>query len=290
MKDLKVSGNIFCIGSIIMDISIQCPQFPCIGETKYTPYPYEVTPGGKGANQAVAAARLGGNVKMLGRISTDDYGEKLEENLKKAGINVDSLIRDEKEKSGVAFVWVNEAGQNQIICSPAVNMKNRVEDFLDSLNALEAGDIVIITMEFSPELLKEVVKFVKAKGGFVILDPSGGDYSCLTPELLSQIDVVKPNEIEAEFMTGIKISDDRKAKEALEVLDDKGVAYPLISLGEKGVIYKMDGQIIHEPGIAVKAIDTTAAGDTFIGAFAAKLSKGSSFKEAVVYGNRAAAL
>lgn len=290
MKGFKASGNIFCFGSIIMDISVKCSQFPCVGETKYTPYPYEVTPGGKGANQAVAAARLGGNVKMLGRISTDEYGEKLEYNLKKAGINVDSLIKDEKAKSGVAFVWVNETGQNQIICSPAVNMKNRVEDFENSLEMLQQGDIVIITMEFPVELMTKVIEIVKEKGGFLILDPSGGDYACLTKELCSQIDVVKPNEVEAEFITGIKIIDERDARKALEILEKMGVTYPLISLGEKGVIYKIDGQVIHEKGINVMAVDTTAAGDTFIGAFAARLSRGSSFEEAVIYGNKAAAL
>lgn len=290
MKGFKASGNIFCIGSIIMDVSVKCSRFPYIGETKYTSYPYEITPGGKGANQAVAAARLGGNAIMLGRISTDEYGNKLEENLKKAGVNIDLLIRDEKEKSGVAFVWVNESGQNQIICSPAVNLKNCVEDFVERLHILQTGDIVIITMEFATELLIKVIETVKEKGGFVILDPSGGDYACLTKELLSKVDVIKPNEVEAEFITGIRINSEEEAQKSLDILEKRGVRYPLISLGEKGVIYKIDGRVVYEKGIDVMAIDTTAAGDTFIGAFAASLSQGSCFEEAVIYGNKAASL
>ena len=289
-ENFKASGNILCLGSIIMDISVKCPQFPRVGETKYTPYSYDVTPGGKGANQAVAAARLGGKVKMLGRIATDAYGQELEENLKRDGIDVSALIRDPSEKSGVAFVWVDEAGRNQIICSAGVNNKNRAEDMQKSLSEVKAGDIVMLTMEFAADLIMHVAKCVKEKGGFVIFDPSGGDYDSLTPQFLSCIDMMKPNEVEAERITGIQITDEASMERAIQALDQKGVTYPLISLGEKGVIYKNDGKIVRRPGVSVKAVDTTAAGDTFIGAFAAKLSQGGTLEAAVDYGNLAASI
>lgn len=286
----NASGNVICMGSIIMDISIRCPQFPEVGETMYTPYSYEALPGGKGANQAVAAARMGGNVKMLGRISTDDYGRTLETGLKQEGIDVTSLKKDESTQSGVAFVWVNEKGQNQIICSPAVNSKSCYTDYEEELERLTSEDIVIITLELSGESFQKVIKKVKEKKSFLILDPSGGDYTRLTPELMSHIDMIKPNEVEAGIITGVSITERDSWEQAIESLQKKGVTYPLISLGENGIIYKKNNQIVHVPGIPVKVTDTTAAGDTFIGAFAAKLSKGASFEESVEYGNKAASI
>lgn len=282
--------NIFCTGSIIMDISVRCPQFPSVGETMYTSFPYELAPGGKGGNQAVAAARLGGNVKILGRLSTDDYGKELEKNLLDSNVDIQYLTKDEKEKSGVAFVWVNESGENQIICSPAVNTKCSFDDYAKVLHNISPGDIVIITLELPGILLEQIIKLVKEKEGFLILDPSGGDYSRLSPDLMSYIDLVKPNEVEAEILTGIKITDISSQEKALEILEKYGVSYPLISLGENGIIYKNNGKIIHLAGQRVNALDTTAAGDTFIGAFAAKLSHGFSIDESVQYGNIAASI
>lgn len=282
--------TIYCMGSIIMDISVRCPHFPGIGETAYTSSPYELAPGGKGGNQAVAVARMGGKVKMLGRMSTDEYGQSLAAHLKKDGVDTTHVIWDDSEKSGVAFVWVDPEGRNQIICSPAVNLKNRFQDYERILQSITPGDIVILTLEMSGELITRTAELVKEKGGFLILDPSGGNDSCLTPELLSLIDMVKPNEIEAEFLTGIKITDQASMERAIEVLEQKGITYPLISLGENGVIYKNKERIRHIPGIPVRAVDTTAAGDTFLGAFSSKLSQGCSIEEAVEYGNRAASV
>lgn len=290
MQKDKASGNIICLGSIIMDISIKCKGFPCVGQTVYTPYPYEITPGGKGANQAIAAARSGGSVKMLGRIADDVYGKQLKRNLQQAGIDVDMLILDDAEKSGVAFVWVNESGENQIICSPAVNQKNTVADIEEGLESMREGDILLMTMEFSSDILLRAAKKAKEKGGFVIVDPSASEYTELDSELAAYIDIIKPNEVEAGLITGMKLESRQDEKTALEILETKGITYPLISLGENGVIYKLDGEVIHEPGIRVPAVDSTAAGDTFIGAMASRLAKGASFAEAVRYGNRAAAV
>lgn len=254
----------------------------------YTSSSYELAPGGKGGNQSVAAARLGGNVKILGRLSTDDYGRKLEQNLFKSNVNIQHLIKDEKEKSGVAFVWVNELGENQIICSPAVNTRCCFDDYAKVLYNISPGDIVIITLELPGILLEQIIKLVKGKQGFLILDPSGGDYSRLSPHLMSYIDLVKPNEVEAKILTGIKITDTASQKKAIEKLETYGISYPLISLGENGVIYKNNGKIIHLAGQRVHAVDTTAAGDTFIGAFAAKFSQGYSIDKSIEYANIAA--
>lgn len=289
MWDFNASGNIICMGSIIMDISVKCEQFPKTGETRYTPYPYEVTPGGKGANQAIAAARLGGKVRMLGRIADDLYGHELRENLRQAGIDTDMLIEDKAARSGVAFVWVNEHGDNQIICSPGVNAQNTAEDVKAGLETMKKGDILLMTMEFPRDILMCAVKLAKEKGGFVIVDPSAAEHYRLDKELAEYIDIMKPNEVEAEAITGIQVKTQEDMEEALEFMEAKGIRYPLISLGQKGVIYKADGKVYHEQGIAVNAVDSTAAGDTFIGALASCLASGKSIAKAVEYGNRAAA-
>lgn len=290
MWEFKASGNIICMGSIIMDISVKCKQFPRVGETGYTPWPYEVTPGGKGANQAIAAARSGGKVRMLGRISDDSYGQELKENLCRGGVDVSLLTKDSTEKSGVAFVWVNESGDNQIICSPGVHLKNTVDDVKKGLQSMKAGDILLMTMEFPEEILICAAKMAKEKGGFVIVDPSSMDRCGLTRELARYIDIIKPNEVEVGFITGDESENRKDMEKALEIMEAKGISYPLVSLGENGVLYKMDGQVYHEPGVKVNTVDTTAAGDTFIGALACRLSKGDSLCEAVKYGNKAAAV
>lgn len=289
MWDFNASGNIICMGSIIMDISVKCRQFPKTGETIYTSYPYEVTSGGKGANQAIAAARLGGKVRMLGRIADDAYGHELKENLSQAGIDTDMLVEDKNAGSGVAFVWVNESGDNQIICSPGVNLRNTAEDVKSGLEIMQKGDILLMTMEFPRDILMCAVKLAKEKGGFVIVDPSAAERCRLDAEMAGYIDIVKPNEVEAEVITGIKIESRESMEKALEFMEEKGISYPLISLGQKGIIYKADGKVCHEQGIAVNAVDSTAAGDTFIGALASCLAAGKPIAKAVEYGNKAAA-
>lgn len=289
MWDFSASGNIICMGSIIMDISVKCEQFPETGETRYTPYPYEVTPGGKGANQAIAAARSGGKVRMLGRIADDLYGYELRENLRQAGIDTDMLIEDKNEKSGVAFVRVNECGDNQIICSPGVHAKNTADDVKKGLEMMKEGDILLMTMEFPRDVLMCAVKLAKEKGGFVIVDPSAAEHYRLDEQMAEYIDIIKPNEVEAEIITGIKVKTREDMERALEFMEEKGISYPLISLGQKGIIYKTGGKVCHEQGIAVETVDSTAAGDTFIGALACCLAAGKTIEEAIEYGNKAAA-
>ena len=290
MTGVQTCALPICMGSVIMDISVKCEQFPEIGETKYTPYTYEVTPGGKGANQAIAAARAGGKVRMLGRISDDVYGHELKENLRRSGIDIGMLIQDKAAKSGVAFVWVDEKGDNQIICSPGVNAENTVSDIKEGLQAMRQGDILLMTMEFSREILLCAAKCAKEKGGFVIVDPSSSECKRLDEELAGYIDIIKPNEVEAGMITGIKADSRENIEKALEYMETRGVRYPLISLGENGVAYKVDGKLHCEEGIKVHAVDSTAAGDTFIGAMACRLALGASIREAVRYGNKAASV
>ena len=286
----KTFGKIFCMGSIIMDVSIKCKEFPLVGETIYTPYFYEISPGGKGGNQATAAARMGGNVRILGRISDDTYGNELKINMQKNGIDISKLRIDSNEKSGVAFVWINEAGDNRIICSPAVNEKLSIEDIDNGLVDFEAGDILLATLESDLELLKYTFEKVKEKSGIIILDPSADKKNEIYLSIMGMVDIIKPNEIEAEMLTGITINDEDEAKKALEVLNKMGIKYPIISLGAKGIVYMKNNKVFHEQGIPVNAIDTTAAGDTFIGTLACEISKRKNLDDAVKIANKAAAI
>lgn len=288
MINFKPSGNIISFGSIIMDIQVMCDKFPALGETVYTDFDYSIIPGGKGANQAVAASRLGGKVQIIGKISDDDYGQIMKKNLEEAGVDISNLIVDKNSKSGVAFVWVDKKGNNQIICAPAGNSNFLLKDLTFWQNNMQQGDILIITMEYDEATIYEMVKVAKSKNCLVILDPATVDYKKLTPRVAEKIDIIKPNEVEIQFITGIEVTNLDSASKAIEYLKKLGIKYPVITLGGKGVIFEYEGNLIHQEAIAVAVVDTTAAGDTFIGALASKLSLGKSLPVAVEYANLAA--
>lgn len=287
IKDFKPSGNIIVFGSIIMDIFIKCEEFPKTGETVYTKENYSSNSGGKGGNQAVAIARLGGNVKVIGALAQDEYGRILKENLKNEGVDTKKLIFKEGSKSGVAFVWVDSHGDNKIICSPSVNMEITPEEIVDSLDIIKKGDIFMTTLEYPIEISKAVLKKAKEKGALTILDPSSSDRLELSKELGKYIDIIKPNEVEVTYLVGNSSVD---FISSIKYLKNKGVLFPIISLGEKGVIYELNNEIINEPAIEVNAIDPTAAGDTFLGGLATSLSRGKSIEESIKIANKAASI
>ena len=287
IKDFKPSGNIIVFGSIIMDICIKCEEFPKTGETVYTKENYTSNSGGKGGNQAVSIARLGGEVKLIGALAKDEYGRILKENLKNEGVDIKKLILKRGSKSGVAFVWVDNHGDNKIICSPSVNMEITSEEIVDSLDIIKKGDIFMTTLEYPLEISKAVLKKAKEKGALTILDPSSSDRLELSKELGKHIDIIKPNEVEVTYLVGNSSVD---FKSAIKYLKNKGVLFPIISLGEKGVIYELNNEIINEPAIEVNAIDPTAAGDTFLGGLATSLSRGKSIEESIKFAIKAASI
>ena len=146
------------------------------------------------------------------------------------------------------------------------------------------------TLEYPEEVLEQVTRMAKQYGCLLIVDPSANDYSKLTPKLAERIDILKPNEVETEMLTGISVTSPEAAEAAVEILKKRGIKTPIVSMGSQGAVYEYQGQMVHEPGIKVHAVDTTAAGDTFIGSLAARLSLGETLPEAVRYANRAASL
>lgn len=287
---MEETEKILVLGSLIMDLSVRCRQAPREGETVYTDDDYQANPGGKGGNQAVAAARAGAEVVLLGRIADDDYGRALKESFHRDRIDTSRLITDSSAKTGTAFVWVEENGGNRCLCSLGVNGRNRPEDFIQYESLFQESQIVLTTLEYSKEVLDQVTKMAKQSGCLLIVDPSANDYSKLTPEIAERIDILKPNEVETEMLTGIAVLSPEDAAKAVKRLKEMGIKTPIVSMGSQGVVYDYQGQIIHEPGIEIQAVDTTAAGDTFIGSLAARLSLGKEFPEAVRYANRAASL
>lgn len=287
---MEETEKILVLGSLIMDLSVRCRQAPREGETVYTDDDYQANPGGKGGNQAVAAARAGAEVVLLGRIADDDYGRALKESFHRDRIDTSRLITDSSAKTGTAFVWVEKNGGNRCLCSLGVNGRNRPEDFIQYESLFQESQIVLTTLEYSKEVLDQVTKMAKQSGCLLIVDPSANDYSKLTPEIAERIDILKPNEVETEMLTGIAVLSPEDAAKAVKRLKEMGIKTPIVSMGSQGVVYDYQGQIIHEPGIEIQAVDTTAAGDTFIGSLAARLSLGKEFPEAVRYANRAASL
>ena len=287
--DIKTKKNIICFGSLIMDISIRCDKIPAMGETVYTYEDYNVNPGGKGGNQSVAAARSGGNVTLIGRIAADEYAHQLIHSFQRDHIDTSQLKIDKDAKTGVAFVWVDTEGHNKCVCSLGVNARVTPQDVQSYAHLFTDSSIVMTTLEHSSQLLEEISLMARQNNCILIVDPSSKDYSKLSPEIAGRIDILKPNEVETEMLTGVRVETEKDAVQAINILKEKGIRMPVISLGSRGVVYEYKGRVTSVEGLRVNAVDTTAAGDTFIGSMAAKLSQGYSFRESIDYANRAAA-
>ena len=250
---MEQTEKILVLGSLIMDLSVRCRQAPREGETVYTDDDYQANPGGKGGNQAVAAARAGAEVVLVGRIGDEDYGRALKESFHRDRIDTSRLITDSSAKTGTAFVWVEENGGNRCLCSLGVNGRNRPEDFIQYESLFQESQIVLTTLEYSKEVLDQVTKMAKQSGCLLIVDPSANDYSKLTPEIAERIDILKPNEVETEMLTGIAVLSPEDAAKAVKRLKEMGIKTPIVSMGSQGVVYDYQGQIIHEPGIEIQA-------------------------------------
>ncbi len=265
--------KIFIVGSINTDLVISAPYMPKAGET-LTGSGFFTAHGGKGANQAVAAARLGGKVFMCGCVGDDDFGVSAVEALKKDGIDV-SDIREVKGVSTGTAVIIIENGDNRIILDKGANAYLSEDDIDKTLSKASAGDIYLTQLENPIEVIGYGLKKAKEKGLFVVLNPAPANADIIP--YIKYCDLITPNETETEILGG-----EKKLLETAETL--------LITLGSKGFkIVTKDGKKEY-PCIKVKAIDTTAAGDTLCGGLAAKLSKGETIENAAIFGSKAASI
>ena len=281
-------SDISVLGIFVADISFSGPKIPAVGET-ILGNKYNVGPGGKGCNQAVAIARLGGKVNFISKIGKDAYGKLALETLKKNNINTENIIQDEKLQTGVAGILVDkQSGKNAINVIVGAPNSLKINEMNSQINLIKSSKIFLTQLEIPKDVTLHCLKTAKENGCLTILNPAPA--SEISKEFYSYIDYFTPNETEAEFYTGIKITNEKEAKQAADKLINLGIKKIIITLGEKGLFYSDGQEEIHLKASSVKAIDTTGAGDAFNGALAFSLSKGKPIKACLELANKAAGL
>ena len=280
-------GKIVVIGSSNTDMVVKAPKIPVPGET-ILGGEFFMNPGGKGANQAVAAARLGGDVVFVGKIGNDMFGKQALESLSKENINVKYVLTDPKKASGVALITVDEKGENSIVVAPGSNNALVSNDLKTIMDILDEASVVLMQLEIPMQTIEFMAKKAKEKGVHVVLNPAPA--AELSDELIKHLDMITPNETEAEILTGVKVNDMASAYNAAEILYNKGVKNIVVTLGQMGAVFFNGSKKLHVPGNKVKAVDTTAAGDTFTGALVVAFSKGEPIEKAIEFANKAAAI
>jgi len=284
--------NKTCIlGSINMDIVLIVENMAKVGETIFAKS-LTTIPGGKGANQAVASKRMGSDVCMIGKVGLDSNGDFLVSNLARDDINVDYVFKDNRETTGTAIINVNGEGDNSIVVVAGANMSINMDEIKQSYSIIKDCDVIVAQLETPSEMTTEAFNYAKSKGIITILNPAPAKK--LNSNLLKLTDIIIPNETEAYELTGISVVDLESAKKAAESFMKMGVNYVIITLGSKGaaLITKEKAELI--PAFMVTAIDTTAAGDSFIGAVASKLSirelNYGNLKQAIVFANKVSSM
>ena len=294
-KELRRFGEaklnkVTVLGSMNMDIVYRVKNKPKDGETIFGKS-IEYICGGKGANQAVSAKRLGSEVCMIGKIGPDANGAILVNALKKDGINTDFITVDKDTNTGTAIISVSDSGSNSIVVISGANMQISNADIEKAKSEIKASQFLLSQLEVPMNAISFAFDYAKKNGVKTILNPAPA--SKILDEILINTDIIIPNETEAFQLTGTCVIDLETAKKAAEFFFNKGVTYVIVTLGEKGaaLISKENAEII--PAIIVKAIDTTAAGDGFVGAIASKLSAEFTYddlKEAVLFGNKVSSI
>lgn len=282
-----MSKKIVVTGSSNTDMIIKLTKLPKPGET-ILGGKFSTAAGGKGANQAVAAVRAGGNVTFISRIGSDMLGDNSLKGFIQDGLNVSGIIKDSEEPSGVALIFVDEKGENSIAVAPGSNAKLSPGDINDKRNIIADADILLMQLEIPLETVEAAAKLAIENNVQIILNPAPAQK--LSDSLLGKISIITPNETEAEILTGVPVQNEEDAERAAKVLLEKGVGTVIITLGSKGAfIYdKTHKELV--PSYKVKAVDTTAAGDVFNGALSVALSEGKNLKDSVLFANAAAAL
>lgn len=279
--------KILVVGSSNTDMVIKTQNFPSPGETILGGR-FLMNAGGKGANQAVAAARLGGIVTFVGKIGDDIFGKQAVQQLEEEGINVNYVSIDPENPSGVAMITVDWKGENSIVVAPGSNGTLSPADFDKAIDEFNESEYILMQLETPISTVEYIARMAAQKRKKVILNPAPA--AELSDELLNYLYLITPNETEAELLTGVKVTNEKSALKAATVLHDKGVEIVIITMGAAGAFLLKDGksEIIKAP--KVEAVDTTAAGDTFNGALVVALSEGKTIRESIAFANKAASI
>jgi len=279
--------KIVVLGSTNTDMVVKAARIPAPGETILGGR-FLMNPGGKGANQAVAAARLGGDVVFVAKVGNDLFGREARSLFEKEGICTDYVLTDAEEPSGVALIMVDAKGENCISVASGANGALSPEDIKAARGVIEKAGVLLMQLETPVETVLCAAQWAAAKGVPVVLNPAP---ACALPDgLLKCLSMITPNETEAELLTGVKVTCETSAARAAKALCAKGVKRVVITLGSKGAFVYSDGQGNLVPAVKVQAVDTTAAGDVFNGALAVALTEDHPLVAAVSFASKAAAI
>ncbi len=281
------TSRIVVVGSSNMDLVVKAARIPAVGET-ILGGDFIMTPGGKGANQAVAAAKLGADVYLIAKLGEDVFGRQSLSNFNTEAINTEYVTRSKDTPSGVALITVDQAGNNVIVVAPGANSELSADDVENARSAIASSGAVVAQLEVPLDTVEFAARLAKSCGVPFILDPAPAQR--LNAEFLSTVDVLTPNETEAHILTGIEVTDENSARAAAGNLLERGAGAVALSMGAKGYLLASGGKTEFVPAIAVDAVDTTAAGDAFTGSLAVGLARGEGIADAAHFANHVAAL
>jgi ribokinase len=279
--------NILVIGSTNTDMVVKSPRFPKPGET-IIGGEFHLFPGGKGANQAVAAARLGGKVTFITKLGDDGFGKQAREGLIRDHICTDYILTDPAAPSGVALITVNAEGENTIVVASGANDRLQPSEIMEMDTAFSKAKIILMQLEIPMETVEQAIVKAHDLGKKIILNPAPAQ--TIRTEFLNRIFLLTPNETEAGILSGCPVTDLESARIAAEKLITLGVKNVIITMGSTGAFFKNNSDEFLVPAFPVKPVDTTAAGDVFNGAIAVALAAGQDWPEAIRFANRAAAI
>ena len=284
---MQEDAKVVVVGSSNMDLVVQSSRIPAVGET-ILGGDFLMVPGGKGANQAVAAAKLGARVCFVAKLGDDMFGRRSLENFKNAGVDTTYVTLSAEAPSGVALIMVDANGNNVIVVAPGANAKLSGDDVRQAQSDIASSGAVVAQLEVPLETVQAAAQLAREAGVPFVLDPAPA--RPLPPELLKMVDVLTPNETEAQILTGIDVTDEGSARAAAEELLSTGVRTVILTMGAQGFLLVSHGRVEVVTAREVEAVDSTAAGDAFTGSLAVGMAQGKPLSEAALFANHVAAL
>lgn len=278
------------MGSFIVDLMARAPHLPEHGETVKGSH-FQIGPGGKGSNQGVAASRSGASVTMITKIGADSFAQIALDSFKREGMDMRYVMQDERYPTGTALIMVDEhTSENKIVVTIGACEHIAPEEIEAARHRIENSRVLLTQLETNLDAVQKAVEIAHARGITVILNPAPAPLHPLPDDLLAKIDILTPNETEAEILSGVKIENMDDARRAARVLKAKGIKHVIITMGGNGaLVYTDSGEYIVEP-IKIKVVDTTGAGDAFNGGLATALAEGQDIAQAVAFANATGAL
>lgn len=280
--------SVVVVGSLNMDLVSAVPRFPQPGETLQATS-FAQVPGGKGANQALCAGRLGGACGMVGRVGADGFGQSLRQTLADQGVDVRHVKTTPATPSGIATIWVDGQAENMIAVVPGANAQLSADDVREARAMIAAARVLLVQLEIPLGVVAVALELARDCGCLTILDPAPAGNSLSPP--LWEVDLICPNAHEASALLGVPVISVADAQRAAQMLAGRGPSAVAITLGAEGVVFRdASGKLVHLPPFPSKAVDSTAAGDAFAGAVAVALAEGREMAEAIRWGAAAGAI